>query len=333
MQSKSEPTASPARVVREGDFRAFPLASLRVDSITDFDIYIRPERNAKPVLYRAKHLPISAQILINLMDHGHPTLLVPASQEPEYRRYIEKHLPEILTDPAIEVGDKSDVLYTSAQNLVAEVMAEPRSSELVKRSKSLVESASDFLRTERGAFRHLLSLVSSDYYTYTHSVNVFVYSMCLAQRLGFTDPALLREFGEGVLLHDVGKSLLDPAILRVRGGLSREQWEQMKAHPVYGYDILREHGTLSELALDVVRHHHEKLTGSGYPDQLTGSKINPLVRVSTIADIFDALTTRRTYKAALRSFDALDLMRHEMMGDLDEQFFRVFIELMGSPDN
>lgn len=312
-------------------FFVIKLFSLRSDTIASFDIYIMNRKSEQPTLFRARTLPITSEVLQRLTEAGHARLYVPASQEADYRVYIEQHLEVILQDEAIPVEARSDVLYDSAKCLMQDVFENPRSAAMVKRSKDLVANTAAFLSNEKSAFEHMLSLVSYDYYTYTHSVNVFVFSFALAQRAGFTDAVLLQQFGEGALLHDVGKSMLDPAIIRSRGALDGEQWRQMRLHPVYGYDILKAHEGLSDLALDVVRHHHEKLDGTGYPDGLRGDEIHPLVRISTIADIFDALTTCRPYKHALQSYPALLLMRDEMQGELDPHYFGLFIELMGNP--
>ena len=103
-------------------------------------------------------------------------------------------------------------------------------------------------------------------------------------------------------------------------------------HPVYGHELLLERGDLSPMALDVVLHHHEKIDGSGYPDGINAHDLNVVTRVVTIADIFDALTTRRTYKKALSTFDALTLMREEMKTEIDQDLYKVFIELLGAPE-
>jgi len=155
--------------------------------------------------------------------------------------------------------------------------------------------------------------------------------MSLAMRLELCDGDTLFEFGMGALLHDIGKYKIDLSIVNCPGKLSREQWEEIKLHPVYGDEILRERGLPSALALDIVRHHHEKLTGLGYPDGLKAAKILPLVRVCTIADIFDALSTRRAYKDAIPTFDALKLMKQEMREELDQQYFGEFVAMMGNP--
>ena len=88
---------------------------------------------------------------------------------------------------------------------------------------------------------------------------------------------------------------------------------------------------MSDLGLDIVRHHHEKMDGTGYPDGLLGEEIKPYSRICTIADVFDALTTNRSYRKPFSTFEALKLMRNEMRDEIDMDFLRVFIELMGNP--
>jgi putative nucleotidyltransferase with HDIG domain len=307
------------------------IASLRIDSVTDFDLYLQVNDNLEPILYRERNLSFSEEARERLLTAGIENLLIDKGQEKEYRRYIENNLSALLDDPKVEPEIKSEMLYYSARGLMEDVMDDPRAGEVVPRSRAFVANTCDFLLSERRAFHHLLRVTSYDYYTYTHSVNVFVFSVSLAQRAGITDAATLKEFGEGALLHDIGKSMIDPEIVNCRGRLDAAQWEEMKKHPVYGYDILREQGVTSSTVLSAVRHHHEKLRGGGYPDGLSGSEIPPLTRISTIADIFDALTTKRSYKSALDSFPALNLMRQEMAPDLDPDFFRIFIGMMGNP--
>ncbi|MDX9974153.1 MAG: HD-GYP domain-containing protein [FCB group bacterium] len=321
--------------VKEGEsgtdrFIPIRLTSLRVDSITDFDIFIGVGTGLNPVLYRERNLSFTEEARERLLTNGIENLLIDKSQEREYRRYIEDNLSSLLADPAVEPGAKSEMLYYSARGLMEDVMADPRSGEVIPRSRAFVDNTCDFLVNERRAFHHLLRVTSYDYYTYTHSVNVFVFSVSLAQRAGFTDPKILKEFGEGALLHDIGKSMIDSSIVNCRGRLDRDQWEEMKKHPGYGYDILVEQGVTSPMVLSVVRHHHEKIRGGGYPDGLSGDEIPPLTRISTIADIFDALTTKRSYKVALSSFPALEMMMKEMSADLDPDFFRTFVGMMGN---
>ena len=105
----------------------------------------------------------------------------------------------------------------------------------------------------------------------------------------------------------------------------------MKRHPEQGHAMLAATGAVSEIALDIVRHHHEKIQGGGYPDNLKGSSISRFVRITAIVDIFDALTTDRLYQKARTSFAALKLMRLKVANDLDPDLFRIFVGMMGHP--
>ncbi|GMV99527.1 MAG: hypothetical protein AMXMBFR84_06660 [Candidatus Hydrogenedentota bacterium] len=328
------PTGEVARVVHisGGKYIEIPISSLRVDSVTNFDLYLRTQEDLPPVLFREKHLPFTQDVLGRLAELNHSHMWVRDDEHDVYQQYVEKHLESILGDSGVPITAKSKVLYSSATGLMRRIFENPGSGELVTRSQELAGKMTKFLASENRAFHHLMGLVSYDYYTYTHSVNVYVYSVCLAQKMGLTDPALLREFGEGLLLHDIGKSRIDPEIVNSKGRLTDDQWKHMRLHPVHGYDILMHEKKLGPMALDVVRHHHEKLNGNGYPDGLQGKKISEWVRISTICDVFDALTTKRSYKEAMQTYKALTIMRDEMSHEIDQNIFRVFVGMLASPD-
>lgn len=325
-----ESTSSDNAVNAGGDFFSVRVASLCSETTTNFDLYLRADSARDPVLYREKHLPFTTDVKIRLRDNKVEELYVPTDQTRQYRRYVEANLAGILQDENTKLEERSGVLYLSATGLVQDVLEDPRSGELGPRTRNLVGNTVNFVFTRSGAFESLLKVTSYDYYTYTHSVNVFVFSVALARYLG-AGPQEVLDFGLGALLHDIGKCRIDPAIVNCPGRLNNTQWQAMKMHPVYGDEILREQGITGEAILDIVRHHHEKLPGSGYPDGLAGGAISQFVRISTIADVFDALTTRRPYKDALPSFQALRLMKNEMTADLDPELFRGFVEMMGNP--
>lgn len=309
-------------------FISVPINTLRVDSVTDFDVYIRMQKGQQPVLYRQRKLVFTREALERLHNNQVTQVFIEAAQETAYRRYVEENLGDFLADETRSIEDKSELLYDSAQGLIKDVMADPRAGDTVPRSKKLVENTCKFLFENKNAFHSLLNVVSFDYYTYTHSINVFVFSVSLAQRV-LPDVSLLHEFGVGALLHDIGKSQIGADIINCSGKLSKEQWDTMRQHPVHGYEMLREHGNVGELGLDIVMHHHEKLgSGKGYPDGLKGDQISLYARIVTIADIFDALTTQRAYKNAMETFPALRLMKEEIADDLDPEYFAAFVRLM-----
>lgn len=321
-------TFAPAPLLHGGqEYMPVPVTSLRVDRMADFDLFL-PAQGIPPVLYRGAHVAYTADDIARLAEARHDTLLIRFSDAGAYNRYLERNLGMILTDSSLPMKTRATALYQCSQNLVKEVLEDPRSGEMMERTGDLVAHTVDLLFRESTSFEHLMQVTSYDYYTYTHSVNVFVFSTALAQRLGHSEEEL-RIFGQGALLHDIGKSKISPDIVNARGKLNNAQWGEMRMHTVYGYEILREQGVTNEIILDVTRHHHEKLNGRGYPDALAGDQISKWARICTIADIFDALTTRRSYKEAMNSFPGLQFMKEHMSDEIDQQYFRAFVGLMG----
>ena len=296
--------------------------------MTGFDLFLRTERESEPVLYRQHDLSLTQEVLDRLRAHDVEDLYISRGQEDVYYRYIEDQIPMLLADDDVAVPEKTQILYDTAHHMVRDFMNDPGRGDVIPRSKAMVDSVVNFMFKDDTSFSYFLKASSFDYHTYTHSVNVFVYCVTLAQYLGHDDMDFLLEFGTGALLHDIGKSRISDEILKWKGPLSDEQWKIMKMHPTWGHEILSEHGISSEIILNVTLCHHEKLSGSGYPNGLKADEIPSYVRIATVCDIFDALTTRRSYKNAINSFPAFKLMKDEMPGELDPEIFKSFVSMM-----
>ncbi len=184
----------------------FPIrvASLRVDTTVHFDLYIKSNPLRPPVLYRERNLPFTEQTRERLSDSAVEELFVPSEQSGACRDYVESNLNAILNDPGLDIGERSQVLHDSAAGLVEDIFQEPRSGEVLQRSRALVENAVSFVFTQEAAVESLLKVTAVDYYTYTHCVNVFVFSIAFARRLRLEGPQMM-ELANGALLHDIGK--------------------------------------------------------------------------------------------------------------------------------
>lgn len=151
-------------------------------------------------------------------------------------------------------------------------------------------------------------------------------SVRLGERLGLS-PAELKTLRCAGYLHDVGKVAIPDAILLKSGPLTDDEWNVMYTHTIHGEDICRPLGEL-ESVLPVIRHHHEKWDGSGYPDGLRGEEIPLLARILQVADIYDALTMPRTYKAGISSAEAIAVLREEAQrGWRDPEIVEAFASL------
>jgi putative nucleotidyltransferase with HDIG domain len=138
------------------------------------------------------------------------------------------------------------------------------------------------------------ALDSREHETFSHSLRVRAYTRYLARRVGFP-PALLPGLEQGALLHDIGKISVSDAILLKPAKLTPEEWTEMRKHPVAGENILKRVPFLRP-ASAVVRHHHERFDGTGYPDGLKGGEIPLGARLFTVADTLDAMTSDRRYR-------------------------------------
>lgn len=309
-------------------FVPIKLRSLRVDSELNFDLYMIRRSDAEPVLYRQRDLPFSEAVRRRLIENGVETLLIASDQETSYYQYMEENIRDVLTDEAIPVEERTQILYGTSSNVLREFFHNPDVQDLVPRTQDLVRASVDFLLRERQAFSSFLEIAAFDYRTYTHSVNVSMYTLTLAQHAGHDNPAFLCDLGIGTFLHDIGKSRISRATLNKKGPLTPDEWAQMKQHPVWGRSILEQHGVDNDIILSVTLSHHEKLDGTGYPQGLRNGQLGEHVRLTTICDIFDALTTRRSYKDAMDTFAALDLMKREMKDQLDADLFKTFVRMM-----
>jgi putative nucleotidyltransferase with HDIG domain len=303
--------------------------SLRLDKVLNFDIYIHSNREF--VLYRAQQLPFTEQSRAKLVQNNISQIYIPYTARDEYQKYIEQHLPEILTDPKIEEVKKATILYDTSKALIKDVLSNPTYSENIRRSQDLVENTISYILKGREAFLSLMRITSFDYYTFTHSVNVSTFSIALARQLGIKDRQALTQLGTGSLLHDVGKSKVPERILNKRTSLNRSEFEIMKKHPGWGTEILHDTDLIPSESYYPVHQHHERLDGSGYPNGIGERDQHPFSKVVAIADVFDALTTQRVYQDAMDSFGALKMM-HGMKNNFDPHFLREFTILMG-PEN
>ncbi|NOY53764.1 MAG: HD domain-containing protein [Deltaproteobacteria bacterium] len=177
---------------------------------------------------------------------------------------------------------------------------------------------------------------AKDEYTRGHSARVAAYAVALGEELGLP-PKVIEGLRLAGLLHDIGKITVDSSIIRKKTCLSAEEMVEMHRHPAVGYEILSKiqfpWGDLSSLA----RHHHEKIDGKGYPDGLRGKDIDLDVRIITLADAFDAMTTDRPYRKQIGLAEALCEVKRCMGSQFDADVARVLFrvlekELIGSAD-
>jgi putative two-component system response regulator len=202
---------------------------------------------------------------------------------------------------AIEAGADD---FISKPPVVPELEARVRSLVRLKRYTDDLDSAESVILSLG------LTIEARDPYTHGHCQRLAAYALALGTRLGLSDEQLVA-LNRGGFLHDVGKIGIPDAILLKTGGLTPAEYAVMQQHTVIGDKLCSQLRLLDDVR-PIVRHHHERADGTGYPDGLKGDEIPLLARILSVVDVFDALTTDRPYRPALSKERAVDELRQEV---------------------
>jgi putative nucleotidyltransferase with HDIG domain len=218
--------------------------------------------------------------------------------------------------------DKDDVIQVVKRGLIKRAKSEKSKSEIqqLRRTKKNLEdevenAKRNFLTCYDGAIKALIQAIDAkDSYTYKHSEHVAELSKIIAKSLGLSDD-MITKIEQAALIHDIGKIGVDEQILRKEGKLADSEFDEMKKHPVIGNRIVNS-VPFMEGTTQVVLYHHERFDGTGYPEGLKGSDIPLHVRIVSVADAINAMSTDRHYRKALNS----DYIIKELQENAGTQF-------------
>jgi putative two-component system response regulator len=225
--------------------------------------------------------------------------------------------PVIMLTALDDVESKVKAIESGADDFMNKP---PNKMELFARIKSLVNLKrihSKMASIHNVIFSLANTVEAKDGYTQGHIERVSNLSVCLGRRIGLVESEI-EALKLGGVLHDIGKIAVPDQILNKAGPLSPDEWEIMKKHTDIGFKICLPLKDNLGMALSVVRHHHEKLDGSGYPDNLIGEQISMVARIMAVVDIYDALTTDRPYRKGMAKTEAVKILEEESQrGKLD----------------
>ncbi len=240
-------------------------------------------------------------------------------------------LPVILVTGLGDVQDRVAGIEAGADDFLTkpfervELLARVRSLLKIKRFTDELERAEHVLLALAQAIE------GRDPYTQGHCDRLSQYAGALGMRMDL-DSEHITALKRAGFVHDIGKVSIPDGVLKKPGPLSSDERDQMKRHPIIGEQICKPLKSFS-LVLPIIRHHHERIDGSGYPDNLEGDAIPLTARVLSVVDVFDALTTERPYKAACSQEEALEEMTGEIeKGWWDPMVFAAFRELISEEE-
>lgn len=220
---------------------------------------------------------------------------------------------------------KEDLIKVVHANLLAaeagRVIEKTKIREVVSK---LVEET---IAKHENSLLNLMDIRSHDKYTFSHSINVCTLATLIGikQKLKRKD---LEELALGALLHDVGKIMIGQEILDKPGKLTKEEFEEIKKHPIYSYNILSREEDVTETPRMIAYSHHERYDGRGYPRKLAGDEIPPVVTLTSLADVYDALTTNRPYRKSLLPHEAMRIIISQTYSDFSVDLVRVFLKTL-----
>lgn len=189
---------------------------------------------------------------------------------------------------------------------------------------AIVDRILDDLLSNPDILVNLSDIRSVDEYTFSHCVNVCVLSVLTGAAMEYSRDEL-RTLGMGAILHDIGKTMIPKEILNKPGRLTKEEYEIIKKHPQFGYEILEEYPNINDLIRLVVLTHHERFDGKGYPFGLKGEEIHEFSRIVSIADVYDAMTSERAYSKKNMPHKVLEYLISMGNHQFDYEITKIFI--------
>lgn len=308
------------------NYNLFAIDAIILNEPLAFDLYIdNANRLVKFIKAGDKLLDEKKEKLLQNNVHS---FYISALDAKAFDDYLINNLGIVLSSSQLDKMQKSNIIYSSALHVMQNMFESDISQSKIMLAKNIMSETIKQILSSDVTAASILQLSSHDYKTYSHSVNVALYSIGIAHEYGLCEKEI-QEIASGALLHDLGKCYVDRCIINKQAKLSLEEFETMKEHPRYSYETLLKNGETNPAILDIVLNHHEKIDGSGYNRGLDKNDISLGTQIVTIADIFDAITSNRAYKEASSLFFALKTMKEEMKEQLNITLIHSLIKMLG----
>ncbi len=263
---------------------------------------------------------LNPQRIRKLIDFGVAALYIEDTAnnyQDEFCNYNDTEIPDIISrDTRVE-----------AERVVQEIMGDVKTGKLINidKVKNVVERIVGELVRNKFIATKLADIRVLDDYTFAHSVNVCVLSVSTGLVMGY--PKIkLEKLGIGAILHDIGKMKVPEKLLNKPGQLSKTEFEEMKKHSIYGYELLKNHPDAIATAALTSLQHHERYNGQGYPYGIRNESIHEFSKIIAIADVYDALTADRVYKNAVLPYESVEVLIASSGYQFDPQIVRTFVE-------
>lgn len=298
------------------------LESIEPNMFPEVDLFIK-SGGQNYVLYKSHDRIFTDRDATRLSETGVEFLFVRKGDMEIINEYMEANAERMLKDDKFDGKSKGKIIYQTSINFVGDIFDHPEKIGDFDRSKRLIENLFLYLSTDQAAFSSLETVMSHNYYTYVHSLQVTALSILVNSEAYLLSRDELIDVGIGSILHDFGKIFIPQEILTKTVKLTPSELEQFKQHPEKGYQYLKEKTKLNEVSLSIIRYHHERNNGSGYPCALKATAIPRSAQVASVCDVYCLLTIDRSGKKALPPYMSIQIMRQEMAGSFNEKLLDI----------
>ncbi len=274
-------------------------------------ILARPVRNSNGRVLLGEGIKLTENYLTKLRTLGYDMLFV-----------FDERFNDVQINYAITEKTK-EVAYAAVRSVTISVENDPDADIDAESVRLAVLNIMEDLMYSYDILSNLTDIMGYDEYTFHHSVNTTVLALLLGIGKGLNQTRLL-ELGMGVIMHDVGKTHISKEILNKKESLTKDDFEQIKNHSVFGYEFIRKNHDFSIHSAHVALQHHERWMGGGYPRGLKGTDIHEFGRIAAVADVYDALTSKRPYREALEPYEAYEYVVSQSGFQFDPEVVNIF---------
>lgn len=229
--------------------------------------------------------------------------------------------PEMISDETKRQAIKQ--IRTVYRSMMNDTMGRMSYPHLGYSFRKMTEEILNDLGSREDVLIMLGDIHTTDHYLYTHSFNVCLYTLTLGMAAGYSREDLFT-LGMGAMLHDIGKTRIEPKVLLKPGKLSDDEFSEMKRHTELGYAILKDEPFVPLLAAHCAFQHHERLDGSGYPRGIRDGEIHDFAKWIAITDSYDAMTTNRVYRRGMLPHQAVDILYGGSCTQYDQRKLEIF---------
>lgn len=270
-----------------------------------FTLYGKNERN-EMVLFCRSGMAITDEH-ISILSRSNKTFYITSSEMDDYLNYTFNSIETIIKQKDVKVEEKAQILHAVSKKIVCDLIKDPRSGAALERSKVFIKSTVELIINAPEVSSLMLQIKDDDNYLFSHCINTCIFSLMMAKQIFHDNQKELFNIGLGGILLDSGMTQIDKTILSKPDSLSDSEMNEVLQHPGFGAQIAVEHG----LAVDIIamiKNHHERLDGSGYPQGLKGNQIDLYSRIAAVADVYNALTSMRAHRNAFPHLNAIKIM-------------------------